>query len=234
MDTTVVSEKMATDWAASYVISAQTGEELVYPSETLIRLFKGDYVTGKRIDVKGKSVLDVGFGEGNNSIFLASLGMQVAGVEIHQSICDQVTAKMKKMGLSADLQVGANQSLPFADNTFDFLVSWNVLHYEGTEENIKASISEYSRVLKPGGRLFLSTTGPTHKFLLNANTLGNHQYQIGRPDDFRQGQVHFFFDAPNYIEFYFSPCFKNLQIGRIEDMLFREKLDWWLVTGLKQ
>ena len=79
----------------------------------------------------------------------------------------------------------------------------------------------------------MSTTGPQHKFLKNGQTLGNHLYQIGREDDFRKGQVHFFFDNTNYIEFYFSSCFRELQFGRIEDSLFREKLDWWLVTGVK-
>ncbi len=234
MDATTVNTKMSDDWAKSYVVSAHSGEEMIHPSETLVRLFKGDYVTGHRENLKGKSVLDVGFGEGNNTIFLASLGMQVAGVEIHQDICTQVASKMKRYNMMADLQVGSNQSLPFADNTFDYLVSWNVLHYEGTEAGVKAGIKEYARVLKPNGRLFLSSTGPTHKILLNSKTLGSHRYEIGRPNDFRQGQVHFFFDAPNYIELYFSPHFGDLQIGRIEDVMFREKLDWWLVTGLKK
>jgi len=233
MNSEVVSKKMSHDWAQSYITSAQSGEELVYPSETLIRLFKGDYVTGNRIDVRGKSVLDMGFGEGNNTIFFASLGMVTSGVEIHQDICDQTAAKFKRLGLQADLRVGANQAIPYADNTFDFLVSWNVLHYEGTEDNILASIKEYKRVLKSGGRLFISTTGPSHKFLENATTIGNHRYEIHRREDFRQGQIHFFFDAPNYIEYYFSPHFNELQIGRVEDTLFREKLDWWLITGVK-
>lgn len=131
------------------------------------------------------------------------------------------------------MRVGTNQEIPFENNSFDFLVSWNVLHYEGTEEGIKAGIKQYARVLKPGGRLFLSTTGPQHKILKNGQTLGNHLYQIGRDEDFRKGQVHFFFDNINYLEFYFSWCFQELQFGRIEDMLFREKLDWWLVTGVK-
>ena len=228
-----MSDETSNIWAESYKLFKQTGEELAYPSETLIRLFKGDYVTGKREDVSGKSVLDMGFGNGNNTIFLASLGMKASGVEVHQDICDQVQKTLKSVGLSADLRVGVNQKIPFEDDSFDYLVSWNVLHYEGTEEGVKAGIEEYARVLKPGGRLLLSTTGPAHKILLDGRTLGNHRYEIGRSDDFRKGQVHFFFDAPNYIELYFSPHFKNLQIGRIEDQIFRERLDWWLVTGLK-
>lgn len=190
-------------------------------------------MTGEKIEYQGKSILDVGFGNGNNIMFFASLGMKVSGVEIHQDICDSANKKFSRIGIEVDLQVGTNQDLPFDDNTFDLLVSWNVLHYEGNEEGIKAGIKEYARLLKPNGRLYLSTTGPKHKILKNAKTLGNHLYEIGRDDDFRKGQVHFFFDAENYLQFYFSPYFQEIQIGRIEDQLFREKLDWWLLTGVK-
>lgn len=228
-----VSEQMSSGWAEAYELYQKKGDQLAYPSETLVCLFKGDYVTGQKLDYEGKSVLDVGFGGGNNTLFLASLGMQVSGIEIHQNICDSASKEFLNLGLQVDLRVGTNQEIPFENNSFDFLVSWNVLHYEGTEEGIKAGIKQYARVLKPGGRLFLSTTGPQHKILKNGQTLGNHLYQIGRDEDFRKGQVHFFFDNINYLEFYFSWCFQELQFGRIEDMLFREKLDWWLVTGVK-
>lgn len=224
---------MAEDWARAYKVYEDQNLALSYPSETLVRLFKGDYVTGRREDMVGKRVLDMGFGNGNNTLFLAMLGMRVAGVEIHQEMCDSLRRKLNALQFDANLQVGGNRAIPFADDSFDYLVSWNVIHYEGSEENVRAALQEYRRVLKPGGRLILSTTGPAHKILKNGKTLGGHRYEIGRPEDFRQGQVHFFFDAPNYIEFYFSPYFHELQVGRIEDQLFRERLDWWLVTGVK-
>lgn len=229
----VISEKMVKDWANCYVETKVTGVDLIYPSETLIRLLKGDYLTGERPDYKDKKILDVGFGEANNLLFFAAIGMDAHGVEIHQTICDQAKEKFDKRGLSVKLNIGSNQNLPYPNNHFDYLVSWNVLHYEGSEEGVLNSLKEYHRVLKPGGRLLLSTTGPQHKILLNSKTLGHHRYEINRPGDFRQGQVHFFFDTKRYITFYFTPFFDELQIGRIEDQLFREKLDWWLITGLK-
>lgn len=229
-----VSKDMAEGWAEAYKDFKESGQDLTFPSETLVRLFKGDYITGESLEYKGKSVLDVGFGNGNNTVFLASLGLEVSGVEIHDDICEEVSLGFKKTGFKADLRVGTNQEIPFDDNTFDYLVSWNVLHYEGKEEGVKRGIEEYARVLKKTGRLILSTTGPDHKILEKSETVGSHQYKIGRPGDFRSGQIHFFFDAPNYIELYFKKYFSEIQIGRIEDKLFKEKLDWWLVTGIKK
>lgn len=69
MEANLVDEKMSIDWAKAYTTNKETGCGLAYPSETLVRLFRGDYVTGEQIDVAGKSVLDIGFGGGNN-IFL--------------------------------------------------------------------------------------------------------------------------------------------------------------------
>ena len=183
----------------------------MWPSETLVRLFKGDYIAGMGRDFVGKSVLDISFGAGNNLGFLHSLGLDCFGTEVTQEICDLAIDRFKKSGIRATLKVGTNKTLPFEDNKFDFLVSWNVLHYEDCESDIIDGIHEYKRVLKPGGRFFLSTTGPDHQILENSKTLGCHLYEIGLESEFRKGQVYFYFDAPNYIHHYFGTVFK---IGR--------------------
>jgi ubiquinone/menaquinone biosynthesis C-methylase UbiE len=206
---------------------------LLWPSETLVRLFKGNYVPGLDKQYAGKKVLDVGFGNGNNLIFLASLGLSLAGTEVAPEICEMISARFRQVGVDADLRVGTNRQLPFLDNTFDFLVSWNVIHYENTEPDMRAAIAEYQRVLKPGGRFFVSTTGPEHKILQDGKTLGGHRYEIGRADDFRKGQVYFYFDAPNYIQMYFGEQFRDVLVGRTHDMLLTETLDWFIVTGVK-
>jgi len=217
-------------WAKAYVSFSQ---DQMWPNETLIRLFKGKYVTNLSKDFKNKTVLDIGFGNGNNLIFLKSLGLNISGTEVHPDICKLVTDKLKTMNFQSNLKVGTNKNLPFEDNQFDFLVSWNVIHYEKSEQDMMSAIKEYARVLKPNGRMFLSTTGPTHSILQNAKTLGNHLYQIGREDDFRKGEIYFYFDNPDYIRFYFSKAFKDIQIGRIDDDLFSQKLDSFLVTATK-
>jgi SAM-dependent methyltransferase len=224
---------LSQSWSNAHKHFSNSGQELVYPSETLIRLFRGNYITGEVPELNGKKILDVGFGGANNTALFASLGMEAHGVEIHQDICDLAERKMKSIGHKVDFKVGSNQSLPYSDGYFDYIVSWNVLHYEGSEDGIKKALLEHKRVLKKGGRLILSTTGPGHKILLNSQKLSPHHYKIGRPGDFRQGQVHFFFEDEENIRKYFSPHFSDLKIGRIEDLLFTEKLDWFLVTGTR-
>ncbi|WP_456324636.1 class I SAM-dependent methyltransferase [Desulfonauticus submarinus] len=221
-------------WAIQYKKLADEGLELMWPCETLVRLFKGNYIPGLDKNYRGKKVIDIGFGNGNNLIFMGSLGLSLYGVEVHQDICDIVGRRLEMLGYIADLRVGTNCQLPFCDNEFDLLVSWNVLHYEDNEHSIEDAILEYHRVLKKGGRFFLSTTGPEHKILKDSITLGNHRYQIGRKDDFRRGQIFFYFDAPNYLHFYFSKYFEDILIGRTHDHLMTETLDWFIATGVKK
>jgi ubiquinone/menaquinone biosynthesis C-methylase UbiE len=144
-----------------------------------------------------------------------------------------VTRRLERLGHRADLRVGTNTKLPFPDDEFDFLVSWNVLHYESTEAGIRAGLAEYRRVLKPGGRLFVSTTGPEHLILKGGTTLGGHRYRIEREDDFRKGEVFFYFDTPEYIRYYFGERFSEVLVGRTHDLLFTATLDWFIVTGVK-
>ncbi|MDP7191469.1 MAG: class I SAM-dependent methyltransferase [Alphaproteobacteria bacterium] len=220
-------------WAAAYDRFRQEGQALAYPSETLVRLFKGDYVPGLAKDFSGKSVLEVGVGNGNNAVFMASLGLEVCGTEVQQEICDSTSSLFDQLGCQGNFQVGVNRNLPFEDSQFDFLVSWNVLHYEDNEAHVEAGIREYARVMKPGGRLFLSTTGPEHKILEDSESLGPHRYRIGRDDDFRKGQVFFYFDDADSINLFFGKVFKDVMVGRVHDRLFTATFDCLIVTAVK-
>jgi SAM-dependent methyltransferase len=221
-------------WATAYNQFASSGQELLWPSETLVRLFKGNYVPGlDRANLAGKQALDVGFGNGNNLVFLASLGLRLSGTEVDPRIVEAAAAKLKRIGHEADLRIGTNRSLPFEDGTFDFLVSWNVIHHEDNEADIDAAILEYRRVLAPGGRFFICTTGPDHKILLNSVRLGPHRYQIGRPDDFRAGQAYWYFEDAATITEKFGASFSDVLVGRTHDHLFTETLDWFIISGVK-
>jgi ubiquinone/menaquinone biosynthesis C-methylase UbiE len=200
----------------------------------LVRLLRGGYVPNLPQNLQGCKVLDVGFGNGNgnNTILLASLGCHVSGIEVNPSVCELVDNKLAEIGFGADLRVGTNTSIPFEDETFDLLVSWNVLHYANTETDICAGIAEYARVLKKGGRVLVSTTGPDHKILAGAVSLGGHRHRI-TGDALRRGQIFYYFDDGSHARTLFEEQFDAVMVGRTHDHLFTETLDWFLITGLK-
>ena len=114
-------EQMRNKWAAARRRFAVDGTKSMWPSETPVRLFKGDYIPGLNRDYAGKKVVDVGFGNGNNLMFPGSLGLSLYGTELREEICGMVGKKLEQLGYEADLQAGTNRQLPFPDNGFGFL-----------------------------------------------------------------------------------------------------------------
>jgi SAM-dependent methyltransferase len=60
--------------------------------------------------------------------------------------------------------IGSATALPFPDNTFDTVVSWEVIEHIPKNQELKM-FSEINRVLKPEGKLYLST--PNRNFFAN-------------------------------------------------------------------
>ncbi len=221
-----------TKWNNFY---CQEKKGMVYPNESLIRFFKGTYMPAyKQQGYEGMKALDVGFGTGNNSIFLGSLGMDVYGVEVEEEICRQGMEQLESFGYKSDFRVGTNSNLPFEDNFFDYIVSWDVIHYEGCEQKIMKAIEEYHRVLKPGGWLLLSTVAPKHTILQGSQIVDAHCYKIGLESDFRKGQVFFYFDSPGYIKSYFSKYFSDISVGRVTLDYFTYTNDTFILNAVNK
>jgi SAM-dependent methyltransferase len=207
---------------------------LSWPSETLVRLFRGRYVPSHDpASLAGRSVLDVGFGKGQNLAFLGTLSLALAGTEVRPDMCDLARQRLESLGFAADLRVGTNRDLPFGDGAFDFVVSWNVLHYENEEEAVRAALCEYQRVLKPGGRLFLSTTGPEDAILRGSSPLGSHRHRLGHGGAFRSGDVHYCFESTEHLAALVGEWFADVHVGRTRNELFSAIADSLIATGTR-
>jgi ubiquinone/menaquinone biosynthesis C-methylase UbiE len=55
--------------------------------------------------------------------------------------------------------------LDYPDNTFDFILSNQVLYYLPSIEHLKKVCAEMKRVLKPGGYVFFTMMGPANYYL---------------------------------------------------------------------
>ncbi len=96
----------------------------------------------------GARMLDLGAGIGRHALALARMGFAVSALDAAPKALAAIRAGAD--GLKIDLHQGLMTALPFADATFDHVLSWNVI-YHGDEAVVTKTIAEIARVLKPGG-----------------------------------------------------------------------------------
>jgi SAM-dependent methyltransferase len=102
-------------------------------------------------------VLDVACGTGNTTIPLAKRGMHVTGLDLAPNLLEQARARAAEAGLAADFIEGDAEQLPFADGTFDAVVTMFGAMFAPRPEIVA---SELARVLKPGGMLAMANWAP--------------------------------------------------------------------------
>lgn len=99
-------------------------------------------------DIKGKQVLEIGFGMGTDHLSLARRGGIMHGIDITPGNKSITEKRFALYGYETELVIGDAEHLPYADDSFDFVYSFGVLHHT---PNMQAAIDEIYRVLKPGG-----------------------------------------------------------------------------------
>jgi 2-polyprenyl-3-methyl-5-hydroxy-6-metoxy-1,4-benzoquinol methylase len=116
----------------------------------------------------GLRVLDVGCGSGLNSQAMAALGHRVSGVDLSEAAIERYRSQGFE-GRAADIEEG----LGYPDDSFDIVFCAEVIEHMTSPEILA---SEMKRVLKPGGRLILTT--PNSAFWLY-RVLGVLGYTVG-------------------------------------------------------
>jgi 2-polyprenyl-3-methyl-5-hydroxy-6-metoxy-1,4-benzoquinol methylase len=99
-------------------------------------------------EAKGKQVLEIGCGNGADGAMFASHGARYTGVDLTAEAVDATRQHFAVEGLDGRFQQENAEQLSFADDSFDVVYSFGVLHH--TPSPYRA-VSEVHRVLKPGG-----------------------------------------------------------------------------------
>jgi SAM-dependent methyltransferase len=110
------------------------------------------------LDLKpGERVLDVGSGPGFLAVEMATaVGPSGSVCAIDPSESMVKIARMRCVDCKwVDACLGTSDALPFPDRTFDVVVATQVLEYVS---DVKKSLQEAFRVLRPGGRLLVLDT----------------------------------------------------------------------------
>jgi SAM-dependent methyltransferase len=119
-------------------------------------------------------ILDAGCGTGGLLANLRTIGWR-AGVEISSN---GIGFARTRSGVA--LAQASVSALPFADESFDAVVSIDVLCHAGVEE--RQAVEEAARVLRPGGRLLVQV--PAFEWLY-----GEHDAAVWSKRRYRRGEI---------------------------------------------
>lgn len=126
-----------------------------YLSESALELFGDPFVDA----LEGGRVLDLGCGPGSDTDVLASRGFDVVGLDVTapflRAAAERRTESPDEDDGDAAFVQGDMRSLPFAAQTFDGIWGSASFHHVPREQASDA-VAELRRVLREGGRLFLS------------------------------------------------------------------------------
>ena len=100
-------------------------------------------------DAKGKSVLEIGLGNGADGVMFALNGGKYSGVDLTEAAVEATRKHFDVMELEGTFKQGDAENLEFEDETFDMVYSHGVLHHTPHTE---VAIAEVYRVLRPGGK----------------------------------------------------------------------------------
>lgn len=105
------------------------------------------------LDLAGKTVLDIGCGDGALTRLMTRNGAHVLGIEVSQRMLAKARAA-SPVGDERYVEGGAER-LPAADASADIVVFFNSLHHVPVAGQETAMV-EAARVLKAGGKLYAS------------------------------------------------------------------------------
>ena len=145
-DLAAIKHRQRATWASGDF--AVVGTTLQIVGETL----------AEAVDLRaGEHVLDVAAGNGNATLAAARRFAQVISTDYVPALLDKARARARAEGLSIHFEEADVEALPFADATFDVVLSTFGAMFAPDHARTAA---EMMRVLKPGGRLGMANWTP--------------------------------------------------------------------------
>ena len=119
----------------------------------------------------GQKVLDVAAGNGNATLAAARRGCEVVSTDYVPALLERGKARATAEGFNIDFRQADAEALPFADATFDVVVSTFGVMFTPNQERAAA---EMARVCRPSGKIGLANWTPDGFIGQLFKTIGKH------------------------------------------------------------
>jgi len=134
-------------WASSTKLE----DVLVHECFEAPTALENQFILRKMGNLAGKTILDIGAGLGESSVYFALHGAKVTTTDISPMMVGKVLQLAWKFGVEMQGIVSTAESLNVPENHFDFVYIANTIHHVHDRAQL---FSQIRRVLKPGGSFF--------------------------------------------------------------------------------
>jgi SAM-dependent methyltransferase len=115
--------------------------------------YEDEHLATRLENFRGQDVLELGSGWGCNLIRIATVARSAVGLELEPAYVQFSRMLAKREALPPpSIAMGACESLPFRNGSFDWILLMAVLQYTAIDKTIQ----ECGRVLRPGGSVLIS------------------------------------------------------------------------------
>lgn len=151
----------------------------------------------------GERVLDVAAGNGNAALAAARRFADVTAADYVPALLERAGRRAAADGLVLDLQVADAEELPFADASFDVVLSTFGVMFTA---NHHRAVMELQRVVRPGGRIGLANWTPEGFIGRLFATIGKH---VTPPSGAKSPAQ---WGTPSWIEAEFAPQAETISL----------------------
>jgi len=177
----------------------------------------------------GARVLDIAAGRGA-SLFPAARaagpGGRVTGIDIAPSMVKETAGEISRRAVkNADMRLMDAENLEFGDNSFDIaLCGFCVFFFPDAGRAIR----EVYRVLKPGGKVVLSTWGKTDTRDMVHELVAKYMAQAGGSQKAPLSASKNYEEPAELVEFLSKEGFKSVKtLFDKKDFFYGSKDEWW-------
>lgn len=131
-------------------------QEELYNTFGNIDVYLFDQLLKGRFD-HSKNILDIGCGSGRNIHYFLKQGFNVFGVDKDEEaieIVKRLSTQLAPNNPLSNFKIGKAEELPFANDSFDLVISSAVFHFAANEDHFDKMVHSAFNVIKPGGFLF--------------------------------------------------------------------------------
>jgi ubiquinone/menaquinone biosynthesis C-methylase UbiE len=141
------SAREASQTTSTLVMRSATIARYLTPPDTTV--FPLEYAFHLLGDVRGKTILEYGCGDGENTVVLANRGAKIIALDISAELLGITRKRLELNGCGGvELLLGSAHSLPLPDESVDIIFGMAILHHL----DLHSASGEVLRVLKRGGR----------------------------------------------------------------------------------